>query len=89
MIRRQPIPQRRRHQKRLLTTTLDEVLRHDPNPTGPPGRNPLRDSHRAKRDGPVHWLDARAATGAGPARSLMRNAAPGPVGHERCHERYR
>jgi hypothetical protein len=44
---------------------------------------------RAKRDGPVHWLDARAATGARPARSVLPNAAPGPVAHERRHERYR
>ena len=44
---------------------------------------------RARRDGPVHWLDARAATGARPARSVLPNAAPGPVAHERRHERYR
>jgi hypothetical protein len=30
MILRQPIPQRRRHQKRLLTIKTDEVLRHSP-----------------------------------------------------------
>jgi len=32
---------------------------------------------RARRDGPVHWLDARAATGARPARSRGRTPRTG------------
>jgi hypothetical protein len=54
-----------------------------------PHLSEMENPFRAKRDGPVHWLDARAATGARPARSVLPNAAPGPVAHERRHERYR
>ena len=49
LIRRQPIPQRRPHQERLLTVTFDEVLGHARNPIGPPGQNPFCDSHRGMR----------------------------------------
>jgi hypothetical protein len=44
MILRQPIPQRRRHQKRLLTITIQKVLTHPGIQLNPPDRPPLRDS---------------------------------------------
>jgi hypothetical protein len=49
MIGRQPIPQRRRHQERLVTITIDEVLGHPRTPLNAPDGTTLRDSHRAKR----------------------------------------
>ena len=46
MIGRQPIPQRRRHQERLVTVTIDEVLGHPRIPLNAPDGRTLRDSHR-------------------------------------------
>jgi hypothetical protein len=43
MILRQPIPQRRRHQKRLLTIKTNEILRHPRIQLNEPDRTPLRD----------------------------------------------
>ena len=65
MILRQPIPQRRRQKKRLLTITIDEVLGHAGIPPAGPDRTPLCDSHRAKR---VSWragVELRRNTNAG------------------------
>jgi hypothetical protein len=44
MILRQPLPQRRRHQKRLLTTTFNEILSHPAIPQHPPDAKALRAS---------------------------------------------
>jgi hypothetical protein len=70
MILRKPVAQRRRHQERLLTITIDEVLWHAGNPTGPPGQNPLRDSHRGGQVSVSNGIDNRA-----PPMSLNASAA--------------
>ncbi len=44
MIRRQPLPHVRRQQESLLTTALNEVLRHAESLLNPPDGLPLRDS---------------------------------------------
>jgi hypothetical protein len=74
MIRRQPVPHRRRQQKRLLTITFDEVLGHTRNPTGRPGRNPLCDSHRAKLVCDSGIVEIPATSRAGPCPGMNRTA---------------
>ncbi|MEO8967319.1 MAG: hypothetical protein ABI355_06880 [Solirubrobacteraceae bacterium] len=44
MILRQPLPQRRRQQERLLTIRFDEILGHPRSQLTKPDRPPLRDS---------------------------------------------
>jgi len=51
MILRQPIPQRRRHQKRLLTIKTNEILRHPRIQLNEPDRTPLRDNLAWKGSG--------------------------------------
>ena len=48
MILRQPIPQRRRQQKRLLTITIPKVLTHPGIELNPPDDPDLRDSLATK-----------------------------------------
>jgi hypothetical protein len=49
MILRQPVPQRRRQQKRLLTITIPEILAHPDIQLNPPDDPDLRDSLATKQ----------------------------------------
>jgi hypothetical protein len=49
VILRHPVPQRRRHQTRLLPITFDEVLSHTGMVLNPPDGIPFPDSHREIR----------------------------------------
>ncbi len=50
MILRQPIPQRRRQQKRLLTITINEILRHPGIQQTRPDTLDLCDIHRGHQE---------------------------------------
>jgi len=65
MIRRDPLQQRRRQQKHLLTITIDKSLGHTEMIPNPPDVTELPDSHRAFRECAHRLQHARAATDAG------------------------
>ena len=61
MILRQPLPQRRRHQKRLLTTTFNKVLTHPGIQLNPADGQALRDGLATTRSSGLSRAGERSA----------------------------
>ena len=90
MILRQPLPQRRRQQKRLLTITIDEVLSHDQNSIKPAGQTPFtRQPHEAAAlpRGPPEAPDAAASRANQPSRRASTRRPSWPLADNTSHAR--
>jgi hypothetical protein len=58
-----PVAQRRRHQKRLLTITFDEVGRHAGIVLATPDATPFPDSHHGKQECPLGYRRSSQSRG--------------------------